>query len=73
MKKKQKFPRGWNEARVRKVIEHYDKQSEEDEAAEIEAALKDRSITMMAVPTKLVPQVHALLARERPKNRKRAS
>ena len=65
MKKKQKFPRGWNEARVRKVIEHYDNQSEDEEATEIEAALKDRSITMMAVPTELVPKVRALLAGKR--------
>ena len=65
MKKKQKFPRGWNEAKVRKVIEHYDNQSEDEEAAEIEAALKDRNITMMAVPTKLVPKVRALLGRKR--------
>ncbi len=65
MKKKQKLPRGWNQARVRKVIEHYDQQSEEDEASEIEAALKDRNITMMAVPTRLVPKVRALLARKR--------
>ena len=65
MKMKQKLPRGWNQARIRKVIEHYDKQSEEVEAAEIEAAIKDRGITMMAVPTALVPKVHALLARKR--------
>jgi hypothetical protein len=65
MKKKQRFPQSWNEARVRKVIEHYDNQSEDEEAAEIEAALKDRSITMMAVPTELVPKVRALLARKR--------
>jgi len=65
MKKKQRFPRGWNEAKVRKVIAHYDKQSEDGEAAEIEAAMKGRNITMMAVPTKLVPKVRALLARKR--------
>jgi hypothetical protein len=65
MKKKQRFPRGWNEAKVRKVIAHYDKQSEDDEAAEIEGAMKGRRITMMAVPTELVPKVRALLARKR--------
>jgi len=65
VKKKQMYPRGWNEAKVRELIEHYDNQTEEEEAAEIEAALKDKNITMMAVPTKLVPKVRALLARKR--------
>jgi hypothetical protein len=65
MKKKQRFPRGWNETKVRKIIAHHDNQSEHEEAAEIEAAIKGRNITMMAVPNNLVPKVRALLARKR--------
>ena len=34
----QKFPPGWDEARIREVIEHYDSQDEDERAAEIEAA-----------------------------------
>jgi hypothetical protein len=32
------FPEGWNEARVRKLLEHYETQSEEEATAEDEAA-----------------------------------
>ncbi|HMC11993.1 MAG TPA: hypothetical protein VKH44_11910 [Pirellulaceae bacterium] len=64
MKKKQKFPRGWNEKKVQQVIAHYDKQTDEERAAEIEAA-PEADVTMMEIPTKLVPQVRALLSRKR--------
>jgi hypothetical protein len=42
MSKEQKFPQfppGWDEESVRDLINHYDGQSEDDQAAEIEAAL----------------------------------
>lgn len=73
MKKKRKFPRGWDEARVRKVLAHYEGQSEQEQFAEIEAARKRANITLIGVPTKLVPQVRALLARESNKGRKKAA
>jgi hypothetical protein len=63
MKKKQKFPAGWNEKRVREVLAHYENQSEDEQFAEIEAAREAEGITLMAVPTELVPEVRALLAR----------
>lgn len=63
--KKQKLPRGWNEKRIREVIEHYENQTEDEQHAEIEAALKAENITMMAVPTELVPQISALIAKKR--------
>lgn len=34
MKRKTKFSRGWNEARVRQIIEYYEKQTDEEAAAE---------------------------------------
>jgi hypothetical protein len=37
--KKQKFPPGWDEKRVREVIAHYENQPEDEEFAEIEADL----------------------------------
>lgn len=62
--KKQKFPPGWDEKRVREVIAHYENQTEDEEFAEIESALQEQNVTMMAVPTELVPDVRELLARK---------
>jgi hypothetical protein len=61
----QKFPPGWDEERVREVLAHYEGQAEDEQFAEIEAAREAEGITMMAVPTELVPEVRALLARKR--------
>ena len=58
----QKFPPGWDEERVRQVLDHYDHQSEDEQAEEIEAAHQAEGVTLMAVPTALVPVVRALLA-----------
>lgn len=60
---KQNLPRGWDEERVRKVLAHYENQSEDEQFAEIEAAREAEGITMMAVPTELAPEVRALIAR----------
>jgi hypothetical protein len=59
----QHFPPGWNEARVRDVLAHYERQTEDEQLAEIEAALEAENVTLMAVPTELVPEVRALIAR----------
>jgi hypothetical protein len=61
--KEQRFPPGWDERRVREVLAHYENQTEDEEFAEIEAAHEAQNITMVAVPTELVPQVQALIAR----------
>ena len=58
----QKFPPGWNEARVRKVIAHYENQTEDEAVAEDEAAYKARKQTVMIVPTELVPVIRKLIA-----------
>jgi hypothetical protein len=62
-KNKQKLPPGWDEERVREVIAHYENQTEDEQFAEIESAREDQGVTMVAVPTELVPEVQALLAR----------
>jgi hypothetical protein len=62
----QKFPLGWDEARVRDVLAHYENQSEDEQFAEIEAALASEEVTLMAVPSALVPDVRALIARTAP-------
>ena len=45
------------------VLAHYEDQSEDEQFAEIEAALEMEGTTMMAVPNELVPEVQALIAR----------
>jgi len=69
MKRKQ-FPRGWNEARVQRVIKHYESQTEEQAVAEDgaraeeEAAFRKRGETVMVVPTRLVPDITKLIAKQ---------
>jgi len=60
----QKFPPGWDEERVRDVLAHYEQQSEDEQFAEIEAALEAEDVTMIAVPTELAPEVRALISRK---------
>jgi hypothetical protein len=62
---KQKFPRGWDEARVRRVIEHYENQTEEEAVAEDEAAMKIERKSMMLVPTELIPEIRRFIAKRR--------
>ena len=61
---KQHFPPGWDEQRAQELIAHYENQTEDEESAGIEAARKAADITLMAIPTELVPEVRALLARK---------
>ena len=60
--KNETYPRGWNEARVRRVLNYYESQSDEEAAAEIEADLQS---TTMQVPVGLVPAVRRLIAERR--------
>ena len=57
------FPKGWNEERVRRVLEHYEAQSDEEGVAEDEAAYESTTHTAMEIPVELVPQVRELLAK----------
>lgn len=58
-----KFPPGWDEDRVRRVLEHYESQTEEEAVAEDEAAHEDPTHTFMDVPNDLVPKVRELIAK----------
>ena len=58
----EKYPRGWNKARVLRVREYYESQSDEAAAAEIEGALQS---TTMEVPVALVPAVRQLIAKRK--------
>ena len=64
MMAEQILPHGWDDEKVRDLINHYDAQTEDEEAEEIELALKQEGITMIAVPNPLVDKVRELIARE---------
>jgi hypothetical protein len=61
-----RFPPGWDEERVRKVLAHYEEQTEAEAVAEDEAAVEDPTQTVMEVPTALVPAIRELIARHQP-------
>ena len=63
--KQSKFPPGWNEERVKKVLAHYESQSEDESVAEDEAAYEAPGQTIMEVPTDLVPAVRELIAKRK--------
>ena len=60
--KQERFPPGWDEKRVRKVLAHYETQTEIEAVAEDEAALEDSTQTIMEIPKRLVPRVRELIA-----------
>jgi hypothetical protein len=66
MKKRNRFPPGWNLTRVQRVLDHYEAQSDIEAVAEDEAAYRSTTTTVMKIPVKLVPAVRALLAKRRP-------
>ena len=61
---KSRFPKGWDQERVKRVLDHYEKQTEDEAVAEDEAAWEDTSQTFIEVPNDLVPAVRELLARK---------
>lgn len=63
MNKQNEFPEGWDERRVREVLDYYENQTDEEAAAEHEAALAQPQHTLMSVPSELVPEVRKLIAR----------
>ncbi len=63
--KQSKFPEGWDDARVRQVINHYVQQSEEEAVAEDEAAFESTTQTFVEVPNNLLPAVRELIAKHK--------
>ncbi len=61
--KQNKFPPGWDLERVKRVLDHYEDQSEEEAVAEDEALLEMPNHTLMEVPVDLVPAVRELIAK----------
>jgi len=62
--KQSRFPKGWDEDRVKRVIDHYDYQTEDEAVAEDEAAWEDTSHTFIEVPYELVPTIRELIAKK---------
>ena len=61
--RQRKYPSSWDEERMRKVLEHYEAQNEEEAVVEDEAAFDDPSQTVMEIPNELVPAVRELIAK----------
>ena len=60
-----RFPPGWDEERVERVLAHYETQSEGEALAEDDAAFETPGQTLMGVPSDLVPAVRDLIAKHR--------
>jgi hypothetical protein len=63
MKQQDKFPSGWDEDRVHRVLAHYEQQTEAEAVAEDEAAFENQTQTSMEVPVELVSVVRELIAK----------
>ncbi len=60
-----RFPEGWDAARVQRVVQHYEEQTDDESVAEDEAAYEAPTHTAMEVPVELVPAVRELIAKRR--------
>ena len=59
-----KYPPGWDESRVNRVLDHYESQTDEEAVAEDEATWEETSHTKMDVPVDLVPTARELIAKK---------
>lgn len=67
---KNDYPAGWDERRVRELVDSYESQTDDEAVAEHEAALSSSEHTFMEVPAELVPIFRQLIAEHQ---KKRAS
>ena len=69
MTKQSRFPKGWDEDRVKRVLDHYEYQTEDEAVAEDEAAWEDREsvkprlFMILAVGTSWLPKPCRILDR----------
>ena len=68
--KRNRYPQGWDARRVKRVIEHYESQTDDEAVAEDEARSSDQ--VMMPVPNELVPVVRELIEQHQKKERANA-
>lgn len=67
--RQKKFPPGWDEERVRRVIANYEQQTEEEAVAEDEAAFQQSPQTVIEVPKELLPAIRELIAKHKESRR----
>ena len=60
------YPKGWDAERVRRVLECYEEQTEEEAVAEDEAAYEQEGQVFIEVPNDLLPKVRELIAKHKP-------
>ena len=65
------FPPGWDIERVRRVIAHYDRLSEEEAVAQDEAAYENPGQSMIEVPSELIPKIRNLIAQTQSEKRQK--
>ena len=58
-----KFPAGWDEEKIQRVVTHYEGQTEDEAATEDETGIES-SDTVMNVPRNLVAKVRELIAKQ---------
>ncbi len=64
MKDSNNYPPGRDMESVRRLVQHCESQTDEETIAEDEAAFEDPKITVMEIPTELVPSEGTLLAEQ---------
>jgi hypothetical protein len=60
--KDKNFPSGWDEERVRRVLVHYETQTEEDAVAEDQRAFKETDRAVVEIPVELMPVIREVIA-----------
>jgi hypothetical protein len=61
--KKQRFPKGWDEERVKRLIAELDARTDDEWiAADEAAATNGEDQTVITVPSSLLPEIRRLLA-----------
>lgn len=63
--KQSKFSPGWDEQRVRRVLEHYEQRTDDQANAEDEAAFEDTTQAVMEVSKEMVPTIRELIAKHK--------
>ncbi|MEW6679402.1 MAG: hypothetical protein AB1297_00040 [bacterium] len=59
-----RYPEGWDEERVCRVLAHYEQQTEEEAVAEDESAFEQEGQTFVEVPNELLPRIRELLVQK---------
>ncbi len=60
--RKPNYPPGWDEDRVRRVLDHYESQSGDEALAEDESVYEATTHTRMEIPVELLSRVRQLIA-----------